>query len=372
MAEKLRSKVRIGYTSDGKPISKNISADSPQELEMVRQACKEHYLYGRPVPKDQMFCEYAENWYLLKKEPFISNSSRACYKSMFMKHLLPAFGLQQMNAIDANQIQAFLNTPTGTSRSFITLAVGTLHAIFSSAYAEGLILRDPTVALVRPKSQSVNERRPLTKEETQNILRVAREHPEGLILAVLYYTGVRRGEALGLKWGDFDFDEGQVHIQRDIDFCGPTAAEGELKTKAADRYVPVPPELKELLLPHKGLMGEYVFHTKNGKPISQGTFKRIWCRLMLAADCVEWRRKKPNTNRENDILKCVKPLITPHYFRHNYATLLYEAGVDPLIAMKIIGHSDYQTTANVYTHIRDEMLKKSTVNVAEVFRGRVE
>lgn len=53
-------------------------------------------------------------------------------------------------------------------------------------------------------------------------------------------------------------------------------------------------------------------------------------------------------------------------------SLLYEAGVDPLIAMKIIGHSDYQTTANVYTHIRDEMLKKSTVNVAEVFRGRVE
>lgn len=46
--------------------------------------------------------------------------------------------------------------------------------------------------------------------------------------------------------------------------------------------------------------------------------------------------------------------------------------MDPLIAMKIIGHSDYQTTANVYTHIRDEMLKKSTVNVAEVFRGRVE
>ena len=93
---------------------------------------------------------------------------------------------------------------------------------------------------------------------------------------------------------------------------------------------------------------------------------------MLAADCVEWRRKKPNTNRENDILKCVKPLIIPHYFRHNYATLLYEAGIDPHIAMKIIGHSDYRTTANVYTHIRDEMLKKSTVNVAEVFRGREE
>ena len=93
---------------------------------------------------------------------------------------------------------------------------------------------------------------------------------------------------------------------------------------------------------------------------------------MLAADCVEWREKKPDTDRENDILKCIKPLITPHYFRHNFATLLYEAGIDPLIAMKIIGHSDYQTTANVYTHIRDDMLKKATVNMADVFKKREE
>ena len=49
-----------------------------------------------------------------------------------------------------------------------------------------------------------------------------------------------------------------------------------------------------------------------------------------------------------------------------------EAHIDPLIAMKIAGHSDYQTTASVYTHIRDEMLKKSTVNMDEVFRKREE
>ena len=53
--------------------------------------------------------------------------------------------------------------------------------------------------------------------------------------------------------------------------------------------------------------------------------------------------------------KQVKPTLTPHYFRHNYVTLLYESGVDPLIAMKIVGHTDYQTTANIYTHL---ILKK--------------
>ena len=48
----------------------------------------------------------------------------------------------------------------------------------------------------------------------------------------------------------------------------------------------------------------------------------------------------------------------------------YEAGVDPLIAMKIVGHTDYKTTANIYTHVRDEMLRKATVNLDEVFGGR--
>ena len=42
------------------------------------------------------------------------------------------------------------------------------------------------------------------------------------------------------------------------------------------------------------------------------------------------------------------------------------------IAMKIVGHTDYQTTANIYTHVRDEMLKKATVNMNEVFQRRTE
>ena len=75
---------------------------------------------------------------------------------------------------------------------------------------------------------------------------------------------------------------------------------------------------------------------------------------------------------KQDILKQIKPTLTPHYFRHNYVTMLYEAGVDPLIAMKIVGHTDYQTTANIYTHVRDEMLKKATVNMNEVFQKRTE
>ena len=369
--KKFRGSVQIGAEPDGKPIMKYITADSRRELENAKAAIREHYVYGEPLPKDKPFYEYAESWYTLKKEPFISDASRASYKSCFLKHILPEFGLQNLKAIGANQLQEFLNRFADTSKSQITLVVGILKSIFASAYAEGLIDRDPTVALIRPKPQKKDERRPLTSEETERILTTMETHPEGLLLAVLYYLGVRRGEALGLKWGDFDWNDDQVHIQRDIDYTASVAREGTLKTDAADRFVPVPPELKAMLLPKQENPDAYVFHDKHGQPVSQGTFKRMWCRLMLAADCVEWREVKPGTSHDWDILKQVKPILTPHFLRHNYVTLLYEAGVDPLIAMKIVGHSDYQTTANIYTHVRDEMLKKATVNMSEVFGNRV-
>ena len=75
---------------------------------------------------------------------------------------------------------------------------------------------------------------------------------------------------------------------------------------------------------------------------------------MEASYCVEEREVTKETKRKNDIIKQLKPTLTPHYFRHNYATLLFEAGVEPLIAMKILGHTDYQTTANIYTHLKSE------------------
>ena len=79
--------------------------------------------------------------------------------------------------------------------------------------------------------------------------------------------------------------------------------------------------------------------------------------------------QNPNTLYKESVDQfAIKPFITPHYFRHNYVTMLYEADVDPLIAMKIVGHTDYQTTANIYTHIKEEMLKKATVDLNGVFR----
>ncbi|MBO7386050.1 MAG: tyrosine-type recombinase/integrase, partial [Clostridia bacterium] len=124
-----------------------------------------------------------------------------------------------------------------------------------------------------------------------------------MLLGVLYYLGLRRGEALGLKWGDFDWKESQVHIQRDIDFAYSTAREGALKTEAADRFVPVPLKLRKMLLQKEGESEEYVFHDPHGNPLSQATFKRMWCRLMADARCATVRDYDPHAKKNWDILK---------------------------------------------------------------------
>ena len=250
--------------------------------------------------------------------------------------------------------------------------VSILKNIMKGAYADGIIDRDPSVSLKRPKVKEANEKRALTKKETEAVLKTIKRHPDGLILAVLYYLGLRRGEALGLKWGDFDFDEDMVHIQRDIDFAGSTAEDGDLKTKAANRYVPIPEELRDMLLTVRSLPNQYVFHTANGSPLSQSSFKRKWLSLMEDCGCVEEREITEETDRPNDICKRLKATITPHYLRHNFVTLLYEAGIDPLVAMKIVGHADYQTTANIYTHLSEESLRKANISIGDVFRKKAE
>ena len=64
---KFRGKVTIGYDPDGKPIYKYVTAPTRRELENVKEAVREHYIFGRAIPRDQPFYEYAGQWYRIKK-----------------------------------------------------------------------------------------------------------------------------------------------------------------------------------------------------------------------------------------------------------------------------------------------------------------
>lgn len=340
-----RTKVKIGVDANGKDINKWVSGSTKAELERAKQDVIRHYILGEITQKDTMFGEYVQKWFASKRNPRVGGATSENYRTMINVHILPTFGNRQFRAIGALDVQAWMDSFKDTSASKIDKLYMLIRAICRDAYVEGVISRDISAGLLKPLPKKKDDRRALSFEETAGILSAIQnnDNQDGLLLAVLYYLGVRRGEALGLQWGDFDFKDQMVHIQRDIVYVRGKTTISDLKTDAADRYVIVPSVLRYMLLPHAGSDGEWLFCSRAGEPICQSSYKRMWLRLMASAKLLDAEGK---------------PLITAHWLRHTYATKLFYAGVDAVIAMWMLGHESYETTIDIYTHLRKGRFQK--------------
>ena len=371
-----RAKVRIGVDQDGKEIVKYASAKTMKQLEKEKATIISTYLDGSRECEDCLFQVYVSQWYNTSKKPFIREASRESYETMLNKYMIPAFGERQMRAIRAIELQKWLNdTCGGRSNTFITIAIAIFKHSFATAHADGFIPRNVAAALKKPPKGEPREKRAFTQVEAASILRTMETHPEGLLFGVLYGLGVRRGEALGLQWSDIDFGKKEAHVQRDIDFR--TGKEDELKTDAADRYIPIPEFLLKLLDNQRGIGNTYIFHSADGSPLSKASFERMYIRLMVDAGLAVPKerkyskkvKKKPDEwDSAWDIRSKWTTPLTAHYFRHNYITMLYHAGFDAVTTMRIVGHTDYQTTVNIYTHLQSqhhEQVKNSIDKITE-------
>lgn len=363
-----RAKVTVGHDADGVPIFKYVSGRTKKELEAEKYRLRQQYITGAlDIKRDVLFRAYAKQWYTAVKEPHIGTSSRDNYRIIFEVHLFPVFGDRQLRAISALDLQEFLNSKIGYSKSFIDKLYTCIRQLFRYACAQGVITRDPATALHRPEAEE-HHRRALTAEETAAALAVAQEHPRGLLLLILYYTGLRIGEALGLQWDDIDFTQHVLHVRRDIDQFGV----GDVKTANSLRTVPIPDRLYSALaeaLPSDA-GSSFIFQGRNGSFWTKSAMRSAWSSMMGAVyekdHSVEHKelRITRNTHGKGSIL-------TPHYFRHNYASILYNAGVDVLTAQKWLGHSDPATTLRIYTHISQQKEQIDVEKVNSAFSQRV-
>lgn len=369
MARKVkRSKVKVGVDADGKDVNVWYQYASKAEKAAKRAAIQAEYVDGAAVVDDQLFGTFSKTWFNVYKKPFISVSTQASYRTMLNKYLLPALGDKNLRAIRPAELQELLNKFTGKSSTLIGDALTVLRGIFGQACAERILANDPTAHLIAPKPGKPNARRALTDAETAVLLPFMTSHKHGPYLAALYYTGARPGENRGLQWGDFDWEDDTVHIQRDIDYKASDIEEGELKNEYSDRIVPIWPELRAILYPLRGLPDSYVFQGElTGTALSKASAERIWIELMLAAGLVE-KSEKPWKHK--DIRAEWSPLITPYYLRHNFITLCFEAGLDPMYTMYLVGHNDYRTTANIYTHLKAEHMKDIRADMSQIFENK--
>lgn len=368
--KRLRAKVTVGTGIDGEPVIKYASGRSKKELEANKKELERAYITGAEEERREiLFGVYVEEWYAAYKKDKLSPSSQANYSTAIYKHLFPVFKNRQMRAIRAVELQNFMNSKAGMGKTSIGDMYSILVNVFARATAQGVIDRNPALGLTRPATKR-ESRRPLNDIEVAATFSVAKTHPDGLLLLLLYYTGMRRGEVLGLQWQDIDFAANVIHVRRDMDFV--TGELGELKSQCSRRSIPMPKELSSALNAVRGIGSTPVLQSpKTHQHWGQATFVRRWNAFAVAMyesnQSIESKVIAEIADENGNTVPVMGSILTPHYYRHNYASILYNAGVDVLAAQKILGHADVKTTLSIYAHLGKQKEAQSHKAIIKAF-----
>lgn len=154
------------------------------------------------------------------------------------------------------------------------------------------------------------------------------------ILFFLAQTGSRKSEALHLPWTNVDLDERIARIWSEADDDDVGEADDDYQVKSSDREVPISDALYVVLRRQKALWGgcEWVF------PVTQGKSKGNQYAFFPKATF-------------NRVLKAAGVKGSPHMFRHTYASVFLANKPDLYLLSKVMGHSSYKVTEQVYAHM---------------------
>jgi integrase len=267
--------------------------------------------------------------------------TRKVYRSLFETHIRPKWGAEPIQAVKTMAVEDWLiNYPH--SRQVKYHVRNLMHTLYQAAIRWELIERNP-VDLVRQSRKRLKTPRILTPAEFQLLIGVLSEPFKTMVITIAC-LGLRVSELIALQWGDVDFENLTVKIQR-------SCVEGEVnptKTEASESTLPLDPDLAELLLAYRlqakrAEASDWLFPGPNGKP--------RWPDSVLADHL------KPAA------AKAGIGLVGWHTFRHSYSTLLHSLGTRPAVQKELLRHADIQTTMNIYTQAVSSEKREAATNL---------
>ena len=326
-------------------VRKVFSSKSKQQL-MLKIA-----QYKEEVSRAPLFEDVAYEW---KEEHWqkIEMGSWRAYSSDFDR-IVEQFGKRHIDEISPSEVQAFLfKLGKIYSLSSVSNHKTVLNQIFNKAIFDmGVQMANPCLMVRLPKHLKRGTRDILTDEQCREILST---RPEEFQLAYLiYFTGLRCGEALALQYKDIDFDHNLINVTKAVHYNGNAAKIGPLKTNSSYRQIPLPNDLRARLLELSLSKEDYI--VSKDKPLTQSVLARRWLHY-----CEDHGMMKEVNGK-------LKPAIDRHQIRHQYTTNLYNAGVDLKSIQRILGHSDIQITLQTYTHLTEAQFQKSLMQINEYF-----
>lgn len=268
--------------------------------------------------------------------------------------------IQTLSGTDIQKYLIYLRTeyksPQGKPLAPKTIRhhYATLANIFSYAMKQEIILKNPMDKVDCPKTQK-KKVDAFTEEQARTFFGYLDECPMDFrcMLNLLITTGIRRGELMGLQWGDFDFDSYVISVNRNVTYTPDSGiVVSTPKTECSLRQIPLMPSVAALLLEFRNgaewNKQDYLF-PKDGNPA-------------LARDPNSITRRVKRFMKLHDL-----PDMSPHDLRHTCATLLLSNGADIKSVSEILGHTDASTTLNFYVRSDLKQMKAATDKFANAF-----
>jgi excisionase family DNA binding protein len=302
----------------------------------AQEKLSQHMVVSGKPTFDMTLSEVARRWEEAVV-PTIKPSTANYYQKILRAHILPHFGQQQISAIGRYDVEKFLSEQAKIySRNTLRGMRVSLGRVLTWAVDCGWLDANPCSGIRLPRAAGKRIVRTVLKPD-QLVAIVHRLHePYATLVLLLAVTGLRIGEAIGIKWSDFDGDV--LKIQRRI----YEGEEDETKTEDSNRSLPIPAPLLKRMLSLGGQ--EWVFRSRENTPVNPGNALKRYIRPVTKALGI--------------------PLGGWHDFRHTLTTGLLRSGVSPKVVSEILGHSDVEITLNVYDHPEIENFREPLAAVA--------
>lgn len=281
---------------------------------------------GRYVPA------IVSEWLRTKEEAVkagdLAENSLKSY-GLYAKRLSEAFKGVRASEVEPRDLKRYIRAmeSEGYYGKTVGVNLSVIKQVFSHAVLMGDVAISPAVEIKKSRNLPAKERLPLTEAE-ERLVETYRG-PDWMMGLILLYTGCRKGELLALEWQDIDRQNKVIHFTKKLDhqYC-PPKVDHRLKNMQR-RDAPLFDVLADVL--PRNRLGP-IFTNADGTHLTNGQYAKRWAAYRDAVGLGEH--------------------VTAHCFRHSYATICYEAGIDEKACAAFLGDTE-EVTRGIYQKLRD-------------------